>query len=810
METNISNYPNSISSSVKVDPIMSLNTKNVKNDILIFKNETLKDFKDAQKKISDKYNTLNMQVLQKLDTYEKRIQTYELKIIELSNLINTDKTIRDKVDKLIEFKENADESMLTEKIRLDNFRNDLNTNINRIDDILRDSVIYPGIIGGISKYKNFHEFMDYVLSQCSQNLTFREKSIIDLKSYKTKLDNIISSFNTQITNLLNTTSEYTKTAVQECEERMKSIYNVYDDRLQDARIENANYAIGLERATDALKKELENLYVVKNELYEKVDNGISEIKNDNLRVIKLFTNYKKNFNLLQHKFTQLSDFIKDVRFRLNLKEDFNRREYAHMSDMINFDKKKKGFMDGVNLYDKSYLRKGLESQLKDYISGKISAEDLFKKKGTKSKPIDNNIKQVEAFKRNSLSSGMLKLNEGVKPNLKDAMRGSMALPKKSVSLENQILKLTNRDDKKKESIKEEEDENNYSLDFKKSENNVENQNDDFLKDLYEDVKINDTSPKKENRIQIISKDKDNEDNKNKDSNNKDSNNKDNDNINNEKIKLRTSLKNVINDIFNVKNIINNIKNNKATSETIDNKNNKSERKISTNINTNNANTNNINQNNNSNSMQKLINNINTNADKNLITNQNAINNKSKTISSNNKEKESLHVDIKNDTNKNNKININNKNNNVNNNNNKSSSMTNFRNKNLNEKNLNINNQVINSAFKKIEINPISKANNKDNYKISGQIKKKLLNNNLTHSNSNILINNNNSIKSFNYTVKMNKINKKPYNMNKPYNNNGKNMEKSAENFILYNFIPINDINVDENNNLMLKKKNNVK
>ena len=137
-------------------------------------------------------------------------------------------------------------------------------------------------------------------------------------------------------------------------------------------------------------------------------------------------------------------------------------------------------------------------------------------------------------------------------------------------------------------------------------------------------------------------------------------------------------------------------------------------------------------------------------------------------------------------------------------------MTNCRNKNLNEKNLNINNQVINPAFKKIEINPISKANNKDNYKISGQIKKKLLNNNLTHSNSNILINNNNSIKSFNYTVKMNKINKKPYNMNKPYNNNGKNMEKSAENFILYNFIPINDINVDENNNLMLKKKNNVK
>lgn len=32
------------------DPIVAVNSKNVKNDILMFKNETLKDFKDAQKK----------------------------------------------------------------------------------------------------------------------------------------------------------------------------------------------------------------------------------------------------------------------------------------------------------------------------------------------------------------------------------------------------------------------------------------------------------------------------------------------------------------------------------------------------------------------------------------------------------------------------------------------------------------------------------------------------------------------------------------------------------------------------------------
>ena len=363
------------------DPILGLNSKTMKNDILLFKNETLKDFKEAQKKVSSKYNNLDLEIKEKLNSYERRITAYESKIIELAKLINTDNSIREKVDKLMQFKEKADDSMLTEKIRLDNVSKDLTYNVNRIDQILKDSVIYPGTIGGICKYKTFHDFIDYVLTQCSQNLTFREKSIIDFKSYKTKLENTISSFNTQINSLLNTTNEFTKKCVKECEERFHSIYNVYDDRLQDARIENANYAIGLEKAMEVLKKELENLYVIKKNLYEKVDNGLSEMKKDNIRVIKIVSSYKKQYHLLEYKFTQLSEFIKDIRFRTNLKEDVRRREFVQMSDLINFEKRKKGFMDG---FEKNYLKKEYESQIKNYISGKITAEEVFKKKDSKS------------------------------------------------------------------------------------------------------------------------------------------------------------------------------------------------------------------------------------------------------------------------------------------------------------------------------------------------------------------------------------------------------------------------------------------
>ena len=904
-----------------INPVLSMTSKGVKNDLLIFKDEALKDFKEAQKKISEKYKKLDFEVREKLDSYERRINVYETKIMELSKMINTDKTIRERVDKLMQFKEKVDDSMLTEKIRLDNTRNDLYHNVNRIDDILKDSVIYPGIIGGISRYKTFHEFMDYVLTQCSQNLTFREKSIIDFKNYKEKLENTISSFNSQITKLLNTTSEYTKTCVKECEDRMKSIYNVYDDRLQDARIENANYAIGLEKATDSLKKELENLYIVKNELYKKVDNGIIEMKNDNTKVIKLFIGYKKGFTLLQHKFTQLSEFIKETRFRYNLKEDVNRREFAHMSDMINFDKRKKGFMDGVYENNTSYLKKGLESQLKDYISGKIKADEIFKKRDT-SKNINKiqikqniNIKSInvnESNRRKSLSQSMNKINslsefnDDIKYNTKNLLRGSISFQNRK-SLENIFSKIEDPEKIKKDVIKEEEeDENNSSKDiinYKKvltrKNTQVVQLRKDINKVLIEKNKIEKINEEKkelseerrkklkneDSKIQIISKDKDI------------SNSKSMNDIKN-LAQPRTSLKNVIQDIFNVKNIIESIKKEPNSTSSISTNINKEERitnlktknikDLSNNLESENNNKNNskkegnnkeqnkednkklcINKNNDKNNIEKdnkKNNNENKNTENNKskinenknTENKNTENNKSKNNenkstenknaennkSKNNENKNTENNKSKNIENKNNENNKNNsekkinnsenKNNDINNKNMKSnlknniiiennklvksSSEIDFKNKTLNEhKLINLNNNKnieMNIKKENIKYRPNSKEKESNNNRIiSSSIKKKLLNPELNKVifNGKTLNNLTNNKKKSNSTQKNSQKNNLIFKSNQKSNTNYKsfNILKRDDNLIVTNYIPKNDINVDEINYLKFKKKNNL-
>ena len=499
------------------DPIIDLSTKQMKNDILIFKNETLKDLKEAQKRMLDKYTNLDENIKNKFESYEQRIKAYEIKITELSNLINTDKTIREKVDQLFEFKEKVNDTMLTEKIRLDNFRNDLKSNVTRIDKILTDSVIYPGVIGGINRYKTFHDLIDYILTQCSLNVTFREKYILDFKGYKQKLEGLIEAFNNQVKNILDTTSEFTKTCVKESEEKIKSMISILEDRMSDTRIENANYAIGMEKLSKTLQAELKNLYILKNDLNKKVDSSVAEIRKDNTKVIKLFSGYRKEFNLLQHKFTQLSEFIKDMRFRINLKEDVQRREFSKMSDLINFDKKKKGFYEGIDDINK-LNNQVFEGQLKDYISGKISAQDLLKKYNSMSNININEQKRKsfggESFnnfkKLNSFGNDIIESDKNI---VNDLLRGSMAMPMKKLSLENNFNK--NNSKKKHEEIKEEDEEDaisnneiNSGIDLKKNQSlkqlkqnlmdKDKKEKDDFYENLYEDVNIAENEEEKNN------------------------------------------------------------------------------------------------------------------------------------------------------------------------------------------------------------------------------------------------------------------------------------------------------------------------
>ena len=117
--------------------------------------------------------------------------------------------------------------ILEDEIQLNQTNNELHKAITKYDKLLSDSVLYPGIIGNLCKFKNFHEFINYTLQQISQLNSFKDKSLFDLKAYKVKLENLIESFKSQIENITLTLTEFTIKNVSDCESRIKNEWNEF-------------------------------------------------------------------------------------------------------------------------------------------------------------------------------------------------------------------------------------------------------------------------------------------------------------------------------------------------------------------------------------------------------------------------------------------------------------------------------------------------------------------------------------------------------------------------------------------------------
>ena len=298
--------------------------------------ENSKDIKVVTKEFSVKFTKMEDLLKEQIKEYEKKVMNFEQRIMNLSNLISSDRTLVQKIDELIQFKDETKDELITESIRLANVESDYKVNLKNIENVLSTSVIYPGLIGYSAKFKTFHDYMDYVLKQISDLNLFKEKSIVDLVPYKKKIDDGMEFIKLQVNHIINSSNEYTIKSVNESEQRMRSLIQLYDDRLQDTRVENAHYSIGLVKKSEELSRLISNVHDVKADIYKKLKDEVNNMKGDQKQVIRLFTGYKKQFNLIKDKFTQLSEFIRDVRFRANIAPDIQKREFVNMAKQLDF------------------------------------------------------------------------------------------------------------------------------------------------------------------------------------------------------------------------------------------------------------------------------------------------------------------------------------------------------------------------------------------------------------------------------------------------------------------------------------------
>jgi hypothetical protein len=259
--------------------------------------------------------------------------------------------------------------------------------------------------------------MDYILTQASQNITFRDKSTLDLKSYKTKLENLIKNFKTQLDNLMKNANSFTKRSISECEDRIKLLFDRVDERIRDTRVENANFMLDFQKTVDDLKQEIIGIGEIKKEILKKFDEELLLIKYDNKSVVETFGNYKRDFYIMKDRLTQLASFIKDIRFRTNVRKS----EFYSMANKIDFDKKQalkdSKYAESDELFKDDWLhgRSSVvyESGLKKYIKGEINVNEVGK---IHAKEKTNSKKSLDISNNTNINNSINNVNNSININ----------------------------------------------------------------------------------------------------------------------------------------------------------------------------------------------------------------------------------------------------------------------------------------------------------------------------------------------------------------------------------------------------------
>ena len=324
-----------------------------RNDFLFFQNEVFQDMKNLEKNINEKINSMITNMNSYKDTSDMNYKKFTEKISEMMGIIDSTDEKAKINTQLSSFQKQMDDISFLTKNRLNSFERQINDISFKYDKIFLDNLTVPCIVGVSCPFKNMAAYIDYSYKKIKELLTDKSKQNTDMKSYKARLEILIASFGTQIRGVQSKFGDYCKNCFKDYEKNSKERYDLFEEKLNAMRIENGKYTYDLIKKTDDLKIDWEKLQKIKEEIFKRFDEEINKHSQTNNNLCKVFSSQRDEFKILKGRFTELSDFIKDVRFRNNITNLHTEEEtkyekkakFKNMSKRINFRLKQKNDID---------------------------------------------------------------------------------------------------------------------------------------------------------------------------------------------------------------------------------------------------------------------------------------------------------------------------------------------------------------------------------------------------------------------------------------------------------------------------------
>ena len=407
-----------------------------KSDIIYIQNELLSDIAKLDKKLSDKItqitSALQYQQLATDQKYELIIDKYNF----LLSKIESNPDIINLKDKFEEFKAKINQNQLINSNKIFSLEKDLRNACLKYDEFFNNNIFTPGLIGHGGKYKDIKTFREFVDKKISELVIYKEKNTIDIKKYKEKTDNAIGQIKLRSEGNESKYFEFCYEKINEAKKEIMTKFNLLDESLNNLKIENGKYSYDLIKKSEDLQNQINTLKNIEDDINIKLNEQSEKYQSYNNNLVKLFESQNEEFKLIKSRFTELSEFIKDVRFMRNLdnyqKKSGQNNEINSMSFLkdsrmlskkINFDKPQKlSKNDEIKI---SNIKTQYEDN-KENNEIKINKEkQLYQKKEDDKIKIKNvlktdinNSKEMNSPKKinNSIETENIPINSNVKKN----------------------------------------------------------------------------------------------------------------------------------------------------------------------------------------------------------------------------------------------------------------------------------------------------------------------------------------------------------------------------------------------------------
>ena len=379
----------------------------------------------------EEYSTKLDENISKITQIEKNFEIMTESInINYNKIIKKQATMQSELDKLKNydsFSKNVKDKLISHEIRLNNIREDFSKATQKYDKIYLDNLELPGFIGRCAKYKNCQIFFEDVIKNLATLNLFREKNIIDLKSYKEKLENIIKTFHILVDNNNQAQIKYINSQNEKNITDCKNMMKILEERIKDVKVDNAKYSMDIMKKTEEMHKKWDRIDKIKEEIFGEFNIKNDEIKKMNNDTIDKFNEFKKEYKIIRDKFFELADFIKDIRFQKNIKNIYSQILYRkNIKSICKSLNELNDIKNNSNKNDETDLELIKNISSIEKMNFKINKNNTFEQNFNLSQEIQhNNINDISKNKKNIIRKTVeynspLKINNKISRNEKSS------------------------------------------------------------------------------------------------------------------------------------------------------------------------------------------------------------------------------------------------------------------------------------------------------------------------------------------------------------------------------------------------------